>query len=773
MRKLALAIATLLSLPGAAYAAFAIFQTYNVPSVPQITCNLVTGVASVGGPCTTPVATCNGDAQTITRTITTTAGSNSFVFSTNTFTGADVGKFIQVTNTGFGGNNPTTGTILTVGPFTSTQTITLSSNALTARTSYSTSVLYGSDDAPSFWSFRTWALANQGASNQVVLTIPTGSDCQFMANAGTVGGRLSGVSNTFVAGINNLKIEGTGAILREVVASYWLGSAGFCERGLTDVNGCSARIQSAAPNDSTVTLTTASLSAGYISRFNTGDWIMVGGLDTQGQWLFAIGSPPNQTYFEWRQITNVNAGTGVITLDRPLTKTFLDTWPNYNGGDAGRPDNGGAATIWTVGAGAANGTWNTTAEYIGLTMYHSGQIYAAGRNVTFRNVTFPSGSGLGAIPTQNETFTAIGTTWNAVIEVDKLIGTFTLDSSSLTLLQFQSNSTDLFIARNGTTFSSGLHGGGKRSELTDVTIADFRPGSYAYGNTPGPVICTRCAVASWVNGGISQQDSPTSPYSMSSGVISFPNTAATGGGPAQRWASTIGKTIFYSTGGVSSLGVFTVLGVTQDPTNTYIQTDQAGGFPNFSTAGSSNNLAWFSANGAQQFTCDACTGAASFTAMNIQQGATPLAPMMTYAKQAFTPSSVALQGSLFGIGKLTSLTVDVTTAFVGSGSPTLTPTAQFGNPTINQSTWTQFSWFPTINLKQAGKRVISPGGVTCDTGGGPVGGACLGDTINSTNGFPPNAVWVQNALAVWTAGTFSGMTTPPTFTVTIQTDQTP
>jgi hypothetical protein len=665
----------------------------------QITCNLVTGVASVGGPCTSG-ATCNGVA----------------------------------------------------------------------------------DAAPAFWAFRTWALANQGSSSLVVLTVPPGSDCLFNTNAGTVGGRLAGVQNTFVAGINNLRVEGTGAILRAGAAGYWLGTGGVCQVGLTSVSGCSARIQTANPSDGVVTLTAASLAAGYVSRFNSGDWIMVGGLDVQGQYNYACGYPPNPTYFEWRQITNVNAGTGVLTLDRPLTKTFLSTWPNYNSGSPPgvspgtgcsntEADNGGPATIWTVGAGVANSSWNTTLEYVGLTFYQSGQLYANGRNVTYRNVTFPAGTGLGAIPTQNETFTAYNTTWNAVIEVDKMIGTFTLDNSSLTLLQFQSNSVDLFIARNGTTFSSGLQGGGKRSELTDVSLGDYRPGSYSYGNTQ-TVICTRCNVTTWQNGGILQND-VAGTYSMASGVISFANTAATGSGPSQRWASTIGKTIWFSASGFGSLGQFTVLGITQDPTNTYVQTDTAGGFPNFATLGG-GTAPQFTTNGAQQFTCDACTGDASFTAMNVQAGATPLTPMMTSSSRVFTPSTAPTSlGSLFGIGKLTSLTIDVTTAFAGTGTATLNPTGQFHNFTINQSTWTQFDWFPTINLKQAGKRVISSGGVTCDTGGGPVGGACSGDTINSTNGFPPNAVWVQSALAPWTGGNFSGMTTPPQFTITIKTDQTP
>lgn len=682
MRKWLLILATLLSLPSAGYAAFAIFQT-ALTVTPQITCNLVTGVASVGGPCTSG-ATCNGVADT----------------------------------------------------------------------------------APAFWAFRTWALANQGSSNQVVLTIPNGSDCLFNSNAGNAGGLLGGLANTFAAGINNLQVQGTGAILRAGSSGYWLGAGGVCQNGLASASGCSARIQSASPGNTTVTLTAASLSAGYVSRFSIGDWIMVGGLDVQGQWNFALGYPVNQSYFEWRQITNVNAGTGVITLDRALSNTYLSTWPNYNSGSNFEADNGGPATIWKVGGSGY--TWNTTLEYIGLTFYQSGQIYAPGRSVTYRNVTFPTGTGLGAIPTQNETFTAIGTTWNAVIEVDKLIGTFTLDSSSLTLLQFQSNSVDLFVARNGTTFSSGLHGGGKRSELTDVTIADFRPGSYAYGNTPGPVICTRCNVTAWVNGGIFQNDNP-SPYSMSSGVISFANTAATGGGTAQRWASTIGKTIFYAAGGFSTLGVFTVLGVTQDPTNTYIQTDQAGGFPNFATLGGGTQP-YFAANGAQQFTCDACTGDASFTAMNVQNGATALAPMMTYGFRSYAPTAnTSTAGKLVSVGKLVSLTVDVTQAYTGTGALVLNPTGQFINTTINQSTWTTFNWFPTINLKQTGTRVITPGGVTCNGGAG----ACAGDTINSTDGFPPNAVWIQGLDPSVFGASFPGGGVNPLFTITIRTDQTP
>lgn len=495
---------------------------------------------------------------------------------------------------------------------------------------------------------------------------------------------------------------------------------------------------------------------------------MLGGLDTQGTWLYACGFPPNQTYFEWRKITNVNAGTGVITLDRPLTNTYLDTWPNYNSGNPPGPgtcggeqaDNGGPATIWKVGFAGAE--WDVTVEYRGITFNTTaGQLYMGGKSTTFREVVFTGGT-LGAIPTQNETFAAYNTTWPAsAIEVDKLIGTVILDTVSMHLLQFQSNSVDLLQIRNS-IFSSGLQGAGKRTEITDTSIADLWVGSYAYGNTAGPFICTRCAVSAWRNNGVTQTGD-TSGYSMSGGVISFPNTDAAGSGPYQRWASTIGKTIFFGTdapsGFYSTLGVFTVLGITQDATNTYIQTDQAGGFPDYASLGGASIQ--FRANGAQQFTSDDSTGDPSFTAMNIQAGATPLAPMMTYGYRAYAPSVTGNAGSMTAIGKLTTFTVDVTQAYTGSGSLALRP-AQFSYPTVKQSDWSSFDWFYSINLKQAGTRVVTPSGVTCD--GSP--GGCSGDTGLDV----PEAVWLWNNTSAWVIGTMSGGVNPQ-FTITIQTDQ--
>lgn len=714
----------------------------GAPGPPQIFYNIITD----GG------AACNGDVATVTRTTSITSGTKALSVTANTFASGDVGKGIALPGAGAGGGTQYN----SIAAFTDAQHVTLTNNAQTTISAVSTTFSYGTDDADNFMAFNTWARANQGVSNQVILTVPNGSNCWF----GSDQAAIVGIRNAWAAGINNLIVEGTGATLNtEGGFGFQLGGAGICAAGIASGSGCTARIESVSAGAAQVTLTAASLASGYVSRFSAGRWLMVGGLNTQALWNSPFGYPPNLTYYEWRQITNVNAGTGVITLDRALTNSYLSTWPLYNEGNAFESDPGGPATIYAVGD-----TWNATGEYRGLTINQTGQTYAQMRNITYRNVTF--NGGFGGIPTQNESWSAINSSWpNATMEVDKLIGTMTMDGVTIRQVQFQSNSTDLFVLRNSNVTLS-LQGGGKRTDITDTTLAGFIPGSYIYGNTPGPLTCTRCNVASFANGGVGYNDT-AGVMSMSSGVISFPNTAATGSSPAQQWASTIGKTIWFSTNGASgqysSLGQFSVLGVTQDATNVYVQTDRAGGFPTITAYSGTENR--FRANGAQQFTCTDPNAASdpTFIAMCTNAGAPPLVPMMSYSKRSYAPSAGGQAGTVLGVGKLVSLTIDVTTAYTGSGSLVLNP-AQFTANMVKQSDWSVFNWFYSVNLKQAGARVITPSGVTCN--GSP--GACSGDT----NLTVPEAVWLYGGVGAWVAGTPSGGTNPQ-FSITLRTDQSP
>jgi hypothetical protein len=243
---------------------------------------------------------------------------------------------------------------------------------------------------------------------------------------------------------------------------------------------------------------------------------------------------------------------------------------------------------------------------------------------------------------------------------------------------------------------------------------------------------------------------------MSDGVISFPNTAATGSGPAHRWAIP-GAPVFWAAPGYLTVGSFKLLAVTQDATNTYVKTNAPGGFPSIGGPIS------YRTGVMPQFTCDACSGDPALVATNIQSGAKPLAPLATYSRRSYAPTGTSKNlGNLVVIGKLVSLTVNVTQAYTGADSAILNPTGEFHNFTVKQSDWSRYDWWPTINLKVAGERIITPSGVTCNG----VPGGCSGD-LNMT---VPEAIWIPSGMGPSLPSKLSGGTTP-TFTITAKTDQ--
>ena len=688
-------------------------------------------------------AACNGDVVTVTRSISIGRGARVLSVSADTFASDDVGKAIGIPGAGNGGGR----FIARIASFMNPQTIVLDRGAANGLSAVSKDITYGTDDAPMFMGFYKWGIANQG-DKQIVLSIPKGANCWFGSNNWSANVRLG---NAWAAGIKNLLVEGAGATINSVGGvGFRLGGRGICQAGLASVKGCSARIDSAQAGATRITLTPSSLASGHISRFPVGKWLMLGGLDTQGLWNSPYGFPPNQTIFEWRQVAGVDAATGVITLDRPLSNTYLSTWPNYNQGNNFEADNGGPATIWAV-----DDTWNSTIEYRGLTINQEGQTYSEARHVTYRGVTFVGGHG--GIPTQNETWSAIDSRFtDAVMETDKLIGIMTMDRVTIRQIKFQSASTDRLVMKNSVV-TKMLDGTAKRADISDSHLGAFKVGAYAYGVAPGPVVCTRCTVGAFgLYGGFVQSDH-LSAYSMSGGVISFPNTAATGSGPAHRWVVP-GATIFWSAPGYLTVGSFKVQAVTQDATNTYVQTNAPGGFPSIGGPIS------YRTGVMPRFTCDACSGDPALVATSVQSGATPLAPLATYSRRSYAPSGPSKNlGSLVVIGKLVSLTINVTQAYSGTDPAILNPTGEFHNFTVKHSDWSRYDWWPTINLKVAGERVITPSGVTCN--GAP--GGCSGDL----NLAVPEAIWLSNGVFPSVPSKLSDGGALPAFTITARTDQ--
>lgn len=493
-------------------------------------------------------AQCSG-LQEVTKVVSISSGTNSLTVTTNTFTSSDVGKYINIQGAGnaaFGTNAPLLTRITGVGTFSGTQTITLAAKAQTSLSSATKLIRYGFDDAWAFRDFNKWARANQGnPANQVVLTVPNGALCWFATAGSFIPGTT--LQNAWAAGIKNLIVEGAGATISSLGGvGFSLGGQGIVQVGLTSRMGQSARIATVSAGASEIALTPTSFSAGYISRFPIGKWIMIGGLNTQALFVSAYGFPPNLNFFEWRQITAVNTGTGVIKLDRPLNNSYSSAWPEFNAGNGTfEVDAGGPATIY-----ALNDSWSGTAEYRGLTISQEGQTYAGLRNVTYRNVTFTGGHG--GIPTQNETWSAINTTFDDVnMETDKLVGTMLMDRVTIKQIVNQSTSTDRFMMRNSTV-TGRLDGGAKYTEITDSTLNIFGPGTFAYGDTgtANQTICTRCNIGT-LNYSMGYSNSENPPFwTKSGGVITMPLAAAQGPGPGQRFFVP-GARVFYTVGGTN------------------------------------------------------------------------------------------------------------------------------------------------------------------------------------------------------------------------------
>jgi hypothetical protein len=699
----------LLALILALFATVADARPRGAPLSNQISYNIV----SDGG------AQCSG-LQEVTRTVSINSGTAVLTTSTNTFVPGDAGSRINIPGAGVSGGN-LLATILASPAPTATQ-VTLSANASTTLAAVSKLVTFGVDDSAAFATFNTWARANQGASppyKQVLLTVPNGSVCYF-GRSQSISGTI--LTNAWAAGIRDLIVEGSGARITGMGgAGFSLGGQGITQIGMTQATGQSARIQSVSAGATQLALTATSYAAGYISRFSVGQTIMLGGVDIQGLWNSPFGFPPNFQFFEWRTITAICNNTGpctggaTITVNTALTNSYLDTWPNYNAGNAFEVDNGGPATIYAI-----NDTWNMTSEYRGsagslFKIDNDGQTYAGQRNVTFRYIDVGGLNGL--IPSQNETFSVYNTTQQpgSDIEVDKLIGSLRYEDTSLAKIVFQSSSVDSLVMKN-TTISTSMLGQAKNSSLTDVTIAQLRFG-ISYGVDRGKFECLRCAVSTYDFGGLDQTQNDWT--SWTGGVITVPNVNITGSGPLSRILIPGAnlRLVTSSTDIFNYAGYFQVGAVTQDATNVYAAVSPAGYATPPSSAGfpGATSTVKLSAIGIPQFTCDTCTGASHFAAQSIQAGATPLAPPHSYGKTTYAPSASGAQAFMRIIGNLSSYSVNVTTASTHTGAITLNGTGQFGVHAVKQSDWTDYAWNPVINLKQIGNRVITPSGASPTT----------------------------------------------------------
>lgn len=603
------------------------------------------------------------------------------------------------------------------------------------------------DDGPAFASFNTWItgtwqVAHPGLLAQ--LNIPSGASCQFIAT--------TQANEKWTFGIKRLRVMGYGATLDSTGGSafFFLGGLGVCDIGIASASGCSARLQAVSAGAASVTLTSASLSSGYISRFSVGSYVIIGGLNTQTN-TTPGNYPPNLHFWNIAKITAINVGTGVITLDRPAVYDLKTTWPIYNEGDGGHNDPGGPATIW-----ALDSTWDAEFDYRGLTISQTAQTNAVGRSVTFRDVTF-TGTDCWS-PSQNETATIINSDLSSCnnSEPDKLVWTLNIQGTNWRKMTFQSSSIEYLNVSNSTiTFLTGTP---KRTTISNSSMTTLKIGPQTNGVAVS-FNCDTCTATTFVVGGFTDQ--PISP-TMSGGVITIANSAGA-------WLLAVPGGTYFWQGSAGIATSFYITDITQDASNTYYHTNLAGGFPTI--AGLAPNYT-VQTHPAPSFTCTNCSGSPDMVDFS---GAPAGIPIYSYSSRTYNGDDYDPPGPTMW-GYITSLTVNTTTAYTGARpSPTFTPFAVC-NSWVAQD-YSTATWCPFANIK-------NPGGtphtiaITCATlGSCSVTGNQTGDSGLS---LPSNqSVWLTggaNSTPIYDdPATAPGCLGPPNvcaiITVTVQTNQ--
>src|SRR5215813_7746842 len=164
----------------------------------------------------------------------------------------------------------------------------------------------GKTDAnPAFTAFNTWG---RQQTLPVRLILPAG-EYAFVG---------PGSGNWIARRIKKLTVVGDGATLSDGNGTgngFFLGGGGVWESGLH-----SARVETVAAGADSVKLLDPSKAAIY----TVGSWAMMAGLD-----MIGYGYPPNPAFFEYVQITAIDAVNGIVTFSKPLRNEYKSTWPAY------------------------------------------------------------------------------------------------------------------------------------------------------------------------------------------------------------------------------------------------------------------------------------------------------------------------------------------------------------------------------------------------------------------------------------------------------------
>ena len=552
------------------------------------------------------------------------------------------------------------------------------------------------DDTQAFLNFQTWA---QAQTTGVVLVIPPGI---YIVAGVEARGTWSG--GAFFTGISDITIYGYGATLSNFGnhEQFYFAPVGVQ----------STRINSTKSGDTTVTLVTTAQT----SILTLNSWVCISSLDLQGG-----GRPPNWYYNEYRQITNINAGTGVVTLDQPLRYAHLSTFPCPSLG--GSQDYGGPASIFNM-----EQTWVQNVRVYGLTVGTTGAgvgNYFSARSIELVDMTFANSGDVAVSACERAIFR------NCYVKnsiASNLFG-FDKDISYCELINCTietptvapvTGSLDRIIIDGCEIYGTLGNTAPKEFAIRNSYIQNMVVVS-TYG--PGGILVLENNRIPSFTYGFSDCWISAADLSFSAGTFYMANTSPN---IALMWIMAVPGAQCFCMFGANGAGAypFLVTGARQDGTNTYMDTTLQALPPTQLTLGGET---WpfygICSHPCARLSAKNNTGCAAVIDASKGQEDNPA---LSYYKRVFTGStSAAFTYDGIVIGNNVQITINVIQAYSGVQS-----TLNFGFLSLNVitdlSAGTVTSYSLGVNAKIAGKRTLTPAGTT---------GSQSGDNISAISGW--------------------------------------
>lgn len=578
-------------------------------------------------------------------------------------------------------------------------------------------------DYTAFKNFHDFAIEQTG---WVTLILPPSPPGKYYG----VNGSYTYAGNQPFFGIKKLIVLGYGAAMNGLHGGSMVNSAMSTRADIYSVNAGATKVQLKNIEDA--------------SLFEPDKMVLLAGLDLQG-----FGYPPNPYYFEWHRIASVSGDE--ITFTKSIKHSYKDNWPRYFDGHEYELGGFGAATICRTMPG-----WDCEHRIYGLRSYKPGQqtYYFVRKSYLYDVKSSDDGWILGA----SEDMRIIGQEHTTSgHEVDKLttnalIGEYgpsnrniNIQSSSIENLEIRGGSRTV----NGTAKNTLIHGGSsptirlgpnfygisEKVTIRDHVVTTEITGSSGLGVNLGDDLV-------YEGDGIFRYSGDGPPPWFVPGAVGILNAATVG-----------------------SHHVFRIIGVSSDDDDILIETDIVGaelpaldGFDNVSIARHS----------APNLTVENCSGCPTADELSLVP---PNSPYGIFTRRTYAGSPHSTVGTSMGhvFGRLVHVKFNVTQAYTGVASNYRLQINQFHYRVVNSDrtvTNVQQEGF-YINLKAAGERIITPGGVT---------GEQTGDVgLNMLTG----GVWLPGPFSIF-LGTGSGgpvdvsgedASVRPIVTVEVLTDQ--